>query len=258
MSTLTALKNLSMVRKYAVFGFIREQTQILSLPFIPTMIDYLCLSYYLPEYDFFDKYEENRICLSITQLTATAIHHDEIDQVVAYRPKSGYKDTSIFGYQWIDSLSSKKYRWIFKINKLTYNMEFGITSAVEHQYAFKYSLNKTHGRYHSIELECQPDALTLWEINHGTGNGTRMKREGILRIFGQDKTKEIDAHNYAELVNGSTITLTLKNGVLSFAINDQQLPCKRRIEKGTDIKYRVAVAMIHKGDSVTLTNYTVS
>ena len=147
MATLRALKDCSRVRKYAVFGFIRHETHTLSMTFIPAIIDYLCLSYYLPEHEFFDKYEENRISLSITQSTATVIHHDEIDQFDQYASKSGYKDTSMFGYHSINASSSKIHQWIFRINKLTYNMEFGLTSAVDHEYAFKYSVNQIYGRY---------------------------------------------------------------------------------------------------------------
>ena len=103
---------LAKIRKYAVFGFIREQTKLLLLPAIQTLIDYVCLSYY-SETDHFNKLDNNKMKLSANQMTVTSDSDDR-----KYRP--------VFGYCSIDSLSSKHYEWKFKINENKNGMDIGL------------------------------------------------------------------------------------------------------------------------------------
>lgn len=127
MAAFAALKQCSTIRKYAVFGYIRQASKNLSLPYLPALV-YICLSYYSPNMDFFNECNEENVKLSNHQMTATVIYSRNDGE--QYYSSSRYTYAA-FGYHWIDSLSSKTHEWIFKINKISERMEFGLVSESE-------------------------------------------------------------------------------------------------------------------------------
>lgn len=222
MATLKALQKCSKVKKYAVFGFIRLQSESLSLPHIPTIIDYLCLSYYLPNTDFFrEERDKERIKLSMDQLTATVIKH-----------KFG-NPLSIVGHHWIDSLSPNKHEWKFMINSRNGIIEFGLTANDTNKpfdrnvkpNKYNYSLRIDHARY----------AIQIFD------------KIGVNKFVNSD--------NYRNISTAKTVLITLKNQCLSIAINDQFVTNKVAMKTGKNIKYRMAVVMRDQFDSITIEKY---
>lgn len=90
----------------------------------------------------------------------------------------------------------------------------------------------------------------------GWGQNNNMKKDDILKVFGQDKEKEEDI--YSDLVKGSIVTLTFKEDYLAFAINGHELFRFNDIRHGSNIKYRMSVEMYFSWDSVTLQKYSIS
>ena len=116
MASLSALKKCATARKYAIFGYIREQNKLLSLPVIPKVIDYLCLAYYAP--DLFSKknMDLNEIEISMDQTTITYIKRDYD------------KNRTIYGTNWIDATSKETHEWKFKVNQCNSWISIGIAS----------------------------------------------------------------------------------------------------------------------------------
>mmetsp|Transcript_68697 Transcript_68697/g.109119 ORF Transcript_68697/g.109119 Transcript_68697/m.109119 type:complete len:295 (+) Transcript_68697:55-939(+) len=106
MSSLFRLKQADNYYKFAVFGFVREAEHDWKLPSIPTMMTYVCLSYYfVPE--FIAKAEADCFELSNDRRTAAKISSD------------GKHKHKICMNRWVDSMSSLIIKWRCQIRRNT-------------------------------------------------------------------------------------------------------------------------------------------
>ena len=213
MATLKALQKCSITRKYAVFGFIREVTKAQSLQHIPDLIRYICLAYYTPYGDFFDKWDDIKMKVSVSQCIATLSNH------------GSYLPVTLYGHQWIKSLSNNKHEWIFELDEVHGNISIGI-SADDNE--FDKSVGSNGGSY----AICNNTAGDFIFISVMSNYSAREIPRGLP----------------------SQITMTLLNGKLSFTINKRNYHAFS-VKIGKNIKYKMAVTLRSEGDSITLKKY---
>ena len=218
--------------KLTVFGYIKEESKSSSLPYIPTVINYICLAYYEPNSDFFDKRDYTKVTLSIDQFSATLTRCD-------YSPVAFFTIPSItYGYYWIESLSKSKHEWEFKMKRKYGTIEIGISTKDD---IFTEEIGTQNEKSISYGLQIHSNYFELNENYYGRCHG---------RIFKQNKN------------NLSHIVLTLENGRLSFSINTENQAfykiCDLEIQTGKDVKYKMAVALRTKNDSISLQKYTIA
>ena len=189
------------------------------------MIDYLCLSYYTPNNDFFDKVDKNKIRLSDHQMTVTS-----------FNSKRAQISTPIIGHHLIDSLSSKTHQWIFRINK-----------------------NK-HGIYIGIQRDEEDPKWVFDSFSAKPSYCVHIdKRQKLHKWYngGSCGFVPIPSNLAYEGVDGKVL-LILKNGELTISVKDHAIWNGKAIEQGKHIQYRMALCMKPSGDSVTLLKYTES
>lgn len=224
MATLSALKKCETARKYAVFAYIRQQNNLLSLPTIPKVIDYLCLAYYAP--DLFSKknLNLNDIEMSIDQTTITYIKRD-FDE---YR--------TIYGTNWIDSLSNGTHKWTINLNKYNGWISIGIASKDEYM-----NIN------FSNKLDAPNYALTMEKSYY------RIERNG----FGSEQC--LRWRSESETESGSAqvmMELNMEKGQLCFRFGHHLDSIK--VQKQRNLKYKLAICLEGRGDSITLTKHSVT
>ena len=243
MATLKALQQCSKIRKYAVFGFIREESAQLSLPQIPTIIEYLCLSYYSPDTDFFNEFDKDRIKLSMTQMKATVI-------------KGTFnKSIYVYGYQWINSLSKNKHEWKFKIDSNMVIqpgiMEFGLTANKSYERNAFLKCNEGEKNYnYSIKDD---GSRFFLQINDGLKTRKDLKGSETYVPFPKHITIKLEDGRLSFLANGEMST---KKG--NWWINTYWEDTSIKFRTGKDIKYRIAVSMRSYKASCILQEYTNS
>ena len=220
MATFKALQNCSKVRRFPVFGFIREQTKLLSIVQIPTVINYLCLAYYIPETDFFiNNYQNDVLKFSTDQSTVT----------IGY--ETGHR-ISIYGYHWINSLSQNKHEWTFKINKMSLIMEFGLISS---------DFNHTTDPFINIVDR---------KLNHNI-----FVRIDGNKCIAQTTNAVWNKLSYLSNTNAKEIVLRLQRGRLSVDIDGNNVLSQMPIMAKEGVKYRIAATMRKQNDSITLKQY---
>ena len=226
---LKALKQCTKIRKYAVFGFIRGIGKRLSLPPIPTMIDYVCLSYYSPNTDFFDKLSGDTK-VSVDQLTVTCISENDNGWI------------SAFGYQLIESLTLKRHEWIFKIRELNTIRKGGIAFGIERERQDTIINNAFCCRNTNYSAAIYGKTKEIYKCYDGE----------------EEMLNEHDNQYSGDLTGGIKVILWLQNGELTLLINDNIVFDAEEIKKGIDIKYRMAISIDGKSNSVVLERYTES
>ena len=161
------LKQINDNEKFAVFGYIRETENKLSLLNIPIMIYYLCLAYYFQQ-DYFEKRSKN-MAISADKLTVT----DNGEATAAY---SCCK-------QWIDSHVDQITKWIIKINHL---------GKAKHEVCMRFCII-SQKRPHSPRLRYPVCGLYYFDKKHVTlgVNGPVMYTNDIISIVLNTKKRTI-------------------------------------------------------------------
>ena len=226
---LKVLKQCTKIRKYAVFGFIRETSNQLLLQHIPTMINYVCLSYYSPNTDFFDKCSNgNNTKVSIDQLTVICTCEKDSTWI------------SVFGYHLIESLTSKTREWIFKIIGMSTISPGGIAIGLERYNKDTTNAFCTSGKNYSVGI-------------YGKDRDIFKAYDGFGSPFYEHNVKF-----FQDLTEGSKVKLTLQKAELTISVNDHIVFDAEKIKIGEDIKYMMGVAIAGKSNSVVLEKYTES
>ena len=104
--SLKRMKRINTKTKFAVFGFLRESEQKLSLLIIPTMIYYLCLAYYY-QGEYFERCT-NGMEISTDKLTVTHEYNRAFGRIY---------DVRTICHQWVDSIKEQVVKWKLKINQ---------------------------------------------------------------------------------------------------------------------------------------------
>eukprot|EP01084_Bolivina_argentea_P299913 517020_1 len=97
---LKELKQINNRTKHSVFGYVREMHDKLSLPNVPILISYLCLSYYYHNEYFAKSGDEVEILNDKMSIKKIAGHCD-------------YNNTT-YCNTWIESTSNKIAKWTLK------------------------------------------------------------------------------------------------------------------------------------------------
>ena len=226
----TLLKKLKLIKqeiKLTVFGYVRQNEDELSLFCnIPSMISYLCLSYYFHG-ECFEKAGDD-IKISKDKTTVTKVNK-----------KTNYFNTS-YGKTWIDTQIPQIVEWKFKIIKME-NVSLKKTSI----YLCLVSRDNTLNDDCNMNMAEQP--------NFGFPNhGQLCKRD----------TKAIRVRNVGReqinFVEGDIISMILDTNSRKLyfqRIGKQRVCYVKNISCGLRIKYKMAVSLQHKLNSVSLIDF---
>eukprot|EP01084_Bolivina_argentea_P173913 301256_1 len=223
--SLKSSKQASNRVKLIVFGYIREHESS-ELIIIPSLISYTCLTYCFV-HEYFAKALEDYFKISNDKMMVTNI-----------KGKIGVGFHTIYCNQWINTSSNIIAKWTFFIKSCDGNtdgMFFGLAS--KDKRIDKDFCGKDNG-------PCYQISSLEYKFSHGYFPGIY-----IGKAF------------YWKSNDTITFILDLTNimGTLSIKINDkQQMVIFHDIEKGNDIKYKMAVQLCDKNDCVILKEYEES
>ena len=222
---LKRLKSIDPKIKLTVFGYVRQNECKLKLfSIVSSMISYLCLAYFhLAEY--FEKAGDD-IEISEDEMTITKI-------VSKSYPKN--KSNTSYGKLWIDSNVAQIVEWKFKINVANDNMSILIALVSKD--------NRLNG-----DTTDSKDAPNYSFYGRGglfikdTGAKSGRNRDRNMYRFG--KSDEI------------SMTLDTKFGKLYFKKNGgDKLLLVKNMNMNTGIRYKMAVSMRYKKDSIFLIDF---
>eukprot|EP01084_Bolivina_argentea_P173912 301254_1 len=207
--------------KSLVFGYIREHESLESIN-IPSLISYTCLTYYFV-HEFFSKAREDHFKISDDKMMVTKIEGN------------GHLDHTIYCNQWINTSSNIIAKWTFSVqnDSNVKSMYFGLASndkIIDEDF-------------------CSQDNGPCYEIS-SAGDKFSHTFPG-----GYPLGSEFGWHS-----NGTiTFILDLTNLTFAIQINDEKPKAIfNDIEKGNDIKYKMAVQLCDKNDCVILKEYEES
>ena len=236
MALVHKAKTANRKNKITTFGYVKQNVISCNLPAIPELIIYSILAYYhIPEY--FERFPKEYFKVSSNK--------DIITNITDCRPyyyKKTCRHHCIFLHQNIKSLSSKIYKWTFKVNFTSY-IDFGlVTTPIQDQ--------DTH-----IEI-CKPkrDPLTNepYAYYHLSSLGCQVEFPGFC---------EEEELPYHALLSGDTITiiLDLNNKIISCIIDNGKLLNEYKlftnIWKGENINYNMTLQLYDNGDNVKLLQF---
>ena len=216
---LSELKQINHKDGLLVFGFVRiTLTQELSVSNVPPIIQYLCLGFYFSR-NYFAKCGK---CIGVSndRMTVTAIEQAWWDTKYGWQGP-GLCYTNI----WIPSMSNKVVTWAIKINKMLKNMYFGIMSTDDFDNGSRPNYGFTNN-----------STATFGDITWKNPNYDRPFKQG-------------DIITVVLNLNDASFGKIKNNGYLSILY--------KGIQRGDDIRYKLAVRPFYKDDSVTLLGYKV-
>ena len=114
-SLIKDLKNASNVRKFTVWGYIREREAQFNLIAVPQLICYTVLQFYKNRGDYFNLFDKGFIKLNSNKCKAT-VSADYLAYAACY------------GYQKVTANSGGKYEWEFEIDTIRKHIRIGISS----------------------------------------------------------------------------------------------------------------------------------
>lgn len=223
MPSLKKVKSADNESKDVVFGYVREVDKSMENTNIPAAISCLCLAfYYFPEY--FAKAREDKFKISDDKLTIISIDN------------CSYENHSIYMNKWINSQSNKIIKWTFKINNKGRDcLYFGLASTYSDDLLQNDFINEYHPNY------------SVSNNNHRYMNGK----------FYDDEESRI-LYTYSTGAN-VIYTLNLKNKTFSCQRdNENDIVSFKNIKCGDGIRYRLAMQLPSKHDSVTLLDFDCS
>ena len=235
MSTVTDLnkeKEANLYSKLLICGYVRELQHKYSLCNIPIIVSYLCLLHFYDKQDYFDKLGDGVKISSnnkITRIRANTFFYAKNWE------SRDWKNTT-YCKNWINSMSKQIIKWTFTLNNKC-DICIGITS-IDDEYDDDFS-ESHRSIYYSI-------AENGWRYDYA-----QFHRNGHLERYPKSiqdvEFKENDIISFILNLNTSQIFLQ-KN-------MDQNILLFANIKTDKQIKYKFAVSLGKKGDSVTLNNY---
>jgi len=221
MATKKARQLINTRSGHTVSGFFRQCADTHSLSTtIPVMLTYLCLYYYFHG-EFFEKCGQD-LQIQHSRMTITRIKN----------PKKGYGSkysNTGYGKLWIPSDLNKIATWTLTMNNVQKKMFIGLVSQDSRQdedfFVYKdkpmyYISNKGHRDFH--------------DSKYRRGNGPKPKKFKL----------------------GNKISLTLNTQKKTIMVNDVLI--FEAIDTGNDIKYKIAVSITEKDDSITLIDFEMN
>ena len=181
----------------------------------------------------------------------------------------GSSTASSFGETLIDSINNNTiYKWKFKVTKATLFYGIGITSAFEHVHIrnnhngktylkcrdtlfghFKYSY--FYNGFNGAILKHIDDSLTLHNHN-GTkiqGMGPTIKTNDIVEMIFDAGKGHLSFVVNDEVVLGNEQYDGITSSIATVLLDD--------IHKEEDVKYRMAVSFVGKGDGIEILSFTM-
>eukprot|EP01084_Bolivina_argentea_P037161 68704_1 len=228
-TTLKQLKQINDHTKRSVFGYVREIQEKLSLPNIPILISYLCLSYYYHN-EYFAK-SGNEVEISNNRMTITKI-----------KGNMDYKNTT-YCNTWIQSTSNKIAKWTFKTN----NKCDGDGMAIYICFVSNYD-DKTN-------CDC-----SLRELKYMPNYGFDPKDEyDTLMYDNGESTSEMNKP--IDCSKQFTIILNLEDKFIGYQYNSNDEVIRdinyivEDIQTGDDIKYKLAINIYETGCGISLIDF---
>ena len=208
---------------HLVSGYLRRLESLLDNNVVPIMISYLIAAlYHIPEFVMKIKRSTYHVRTQNNQTVITTVdnwHH-------------GY---GIYFNEWIESLSDFKFTWIFSINKLNKMMYFYLISKI-----------------------C---SLGPWDRNgrpcYSFSNDQRIykyPKDGII-YYKRLPVLDKDLDSKLKFGTGDIVSfiLDLPNKTLLCSINgDTPFILRNDVDRDKDIKWKMAMTLADKGDSITL------
>ena len=232
-NNLKLLKHIPKSVEYCVFGYNRR-TEKKSSIVIPLMIHNMCLLFYYQR-DYFHSahsdYQISKDNLTVT-LTNTPSYLNEWEYV-------------IFCNEWIPSISNKVIKWTFHINKLQ-SKECGIMFGL---------ISKDKGlicNYDYFFGYRDEDGDDLAYVHYSAGS----RSDGNHTLYAEEDEKEPWCFEQGDDI---IYTFNSVNGTWKYQrMNGQN--CKQcvigNLEQKENVKYKMVIAMIQEGSSVTLKDYS--
>ena len=238
-SFLKQMKCIKQDIKFTVFGYIRQNENNLSLFCnVPSMISYLCLSYYFHG-EYFEKVA-NDVNVSNDKMTITKISNT-----------NNWKNTS-YGKTWIDSIIPQIVEWKFKINKMLTGASGGIFLCVV---SMDDRLNEDCNEKKNIKIDYP---------NYGfNSNGFTSVNDSN----GAHKSGEWKWYNFPSLMEKKWSNHYYEGDIMSMIINTKsrviyfqkqggtKVPVIENITISKDTKYKMAVSFYYNSCSVSLIDF---
>ena len=202
-----------------VTGYIKQKESELEILNIPQVIIHLILTYYQMN-DFIDTYLANYFLISSDKSTITNIRSI----------KPGLH--GIYLNEWIESISNQSFTWTFLINKLKDWIYFGIVTS-------------------QIDTRCCFQA-TYFEPNY------RISNKGHLNGYHYDHRLSHPKYPNISFGDGDKVrfTLNMKQQTWSVSINNGlYIMIINNVEKSDKIKWKMALSLQNKGDSISVINF---
>eukprot|EP01084_Bolivina_argentea_P037159 68702_1 len=217
-TTLKQLKQINDHTKRSVFGYVREIQEKLSLPNIPILISYLCLSYYYHN-EYFSK-SGHQIEISNDKMSIKKITGD-----------CNYKNTT-YCNTWIQSTSNKIAKWTFKTNKYCEDINGGFYICFVSNYDDK------------INEDC-----SVYELKYMPNYAFYPTCDEVI-VFDNDQGEDV-MDEYIDLSKQFTIVLNLKQKTIGYESSN----IIKNIEIGNDIKYKLAINIYETGCGISLIDF---
>ena len=217
-NTFKKLAKIDKRYKYAVYGWIREAEHQLQLINVPLMISSICLLYYYEE-ELFNILEKD-IQISTDKKCITKI-----------RNHRSWSNNS-YGINTLDSDSDIVYQWDLKIMK-------------------------SHSSYIHIGISSKIQPNLYWRIDNTQCAGSKSYMVWEMGLSCCHSSVEW-SKNGIEFGEGNivSIILDLSKAEMRIALDGEDKGVVfRNIDKGRDIKYRLAVSLYGQDDSVRILNF---
>ena len=220
-SSLKQLKAIEQDTEFTVFGYVRQNENNLSLFCnVPDMVTHLCLSYYFHG-EYFEKAGDD-IKISNDKMTVTKI--------------AGPADwnNSSYGKQWINSSISQIVEWKFKVNKMECGIYICLVSCDnrlnEDCIGYKNKMDFPNYGFHSGGgVNTRDEITTSWSMK----NSFKFVENDIISMILDTK----QGHLFLQNAQGEKSVVV------------------RTIKSDPEIRYKMAVSLENKSDSVSLVDF---
>eukprot|EP01084_Bolivina_argentea_P037160 68703_1 len=220
-TTLKQLKQINDHTKRSVFGYVREIQEKLSLPNIPILISYLCLSYYYHNEYFTKSCDE--IEISNDRMSIKKIKGD-----------LSYANTT-YCNTWIQSTSNKIAKWTLKATACSSYIYICLISNYDDK----------------MNEDC-----SVYESKYMPNYGFHKKNYDIMIC--EDFGEAVDVMDECIDFNEQfTIILNLKQKSIGYQYdsNDKVRNIIENIQVGNDIKYKLAINIYETGCGISLIDF---
>ena len=221
---LKRVKSIKQDTKFTVSGYIRQNEKKLSLFCnVPDMISYLCLLYYFHG-EYFEKTGDD-IRISKNKMRVTKIVNN-----------NNFRNTS-YGKTWIESTVQQMVQWKFKIDKIVYPVGDIYICLVSTDNRLNQDCNDKNRDKPNFAI-----GSPGWVIVNGDEYEIKCYVGANLVKYGEN-----------DIIS---MILDTKHRQLCFKRNDgNKITLVKCIKIDSDIKYKMAVSLRSKGDSISLIDF---